>query len=77
MSKPKEGQEMTYKPCNIRVKVLHVPDYHDTNDRNAIIVVQMNSGHTLPIPVSKVDDLLTYDAPEKPRKNRPAAMGNT
>ncbi len=68
MEKPREGDVLTFIPANILVTVVHVPKYHDAGDSNAVIIVQMLSGHTMPVPVSKLDKYLT----EAPPKLNPA-----
>ena len=68
MSKPKEGDILTFIPGNIVVTVVHVPEYHDPKDRNAVIIVQMKSGNTMPVPVSKLDQFLSTDLPKPPKK---------
>lgn len=64
---------MTFIPGNIVVTVVHVPDYHDVNDQNAIIIVQMKSGNTMPVPVSKLSAFLTNDPPKPAVKFNPGA----
>jgi len=68
MEKPREGQTLTFIPGNILVTVVHVPKYHYAGDSNAVIIVQMKSGNTMPVPVSKLEKFLTADPPKPPVK---------
>ena len=66
--KYKKGQQITLKPLNQIVTVVHVTPYHDADDQHAVVTVCTKQNSLINIPVAIQDDYLTIDSPKKVTK---------
>lgn len=71
MKKYQVDQELTFKPLNQRVKVVHVTPYHEDGDQNAFVTVELRSKDLRSVPVKIQDRYLTEEKPLLPWKKWP------